>query len=122
MTQLIIWFGALLTAFGLISYLGSGAASVTALAPVAIGLPILILGLVSRNSPNPMVIHGAAAFGVLGLLGTMGGVSGIISALVLGGKIIPQTSVILQTVMAIGCATFLGLYIRDMLKNRQSPS
>ena len=122
MTRLIIWFGGLLTAFGLISYLGSGAASVTALAPVAIGLPILILGLVSRNNPNPMVIHGAAAFGVLGLLGTVGGVSGIISTLLLGGKILPQTSVMLQTVMAIGCATFLGLYIRDMLKNRQSPS
>ncbi|NOK57919.1 MAG: hypothetical protein GFH27_549287n223 [Chloroflexi bacterium AL-W] len=122
MTRLIIWFGGLLTAFGLISYLGSGAASITALAPMAIGLPILILGFVSHNNPNPLVMHSAAAFGALGLLGTIGGVSGVISTLVLDGKIIPQTSVMLQTVMALGCATFLGLYIRDMLRNRQSTS
>lgn len=119
MVRPTIWFGILLCLFGAGSYLGTGGASLTALIPAFLGLPMVLLGIAARRGQNPVPLHLAAGLGLLGLIGTLGGLSGVASALLLGGKAIPPMSLILQAVMALGCAVFLALYVRNMLLKRQ---
>lgn len=121
MVRATLWFGAILTLFGIASYAGTGGASLTALTPVLIGIPIMLLGVVARDERRRKGALGvAAALGLLGLLGTLGGLSGVISALLLGGKEIPPLSIRLQAVMAVLCALFIGLYARDSMQSRRT--
>lgn len=64
--------GAALTALGPVAYLGSGGASATALLPSALGVVILVLGLVARNPERRKhAMHGAAVVAAVGALGSL---------------------------------------------------
>jgi hypothetical protein len=120
MARATVWFGALLALFGIASYLGTGGSSMTALVPTLLGLPITLLGVIARNERHRvMALRAAIGLAALGLLGTISGLSGIASALLLGGKETPALSLTLQAIMALGCALFVGLYAREMLGGRQ---
>jgi drug/metabolite transporter (DMT)-like permease len=100
--------------------LGTGGTSITALVPTLLGLPITLLGVIARNEQHRVLaLRGAIGLAALGLLGTLSGLSGIASALLLGGKETPALSMMLQAVMAIGCAVFVGLYAREIFSGRQ---
>jgi hypothetical protein len=74
--------GFLLILLGVVGYVGTGAASVTALIPAFVGALFLILALVARNpGARKHVMHAAVA---IALLAVLGGVPRIISAVSAG--------------------------------------
>lgn len=64
--------GAALIAVGVLGYVVSGAASLTALLPAVLGAVMLVLGLLAGNDKlHQHAIHGALAVALLGALGSL---------------------------------------------------
>lgn len=124
MERITTWFGGILILFGVVSYVATGSHAPTALVPALLGLPILLLGIAARQDGwRTLALRTAAILSLLGLLGTLGGLTGLLSALILGGKTISPLANLLQAVMALGCAVFVGLYARELFgKNRVARS
>lgn len=72
MTRLTFVVGGILTAVGLVSYLASGASSMTALIPSLLGVLMLIAAFVSR-SPKARrgAFHASLVLAILGLAGSV---------------------------------------------------
>ncbi|MHC4399042.1 MAG: hypothetical protein ACYTG0_05110 [Planctomycetota bacterium] len=69
MPKVAVAVAALLIIQGVAFYVGTPSKSPTALIPAAVGLPILILGILAvRQTARKHAMHGAAAFALLGLL------------------------------------------------------
>lgn len=66
-----IGFALAMIVLGAVAYLATGMASVTALIPAFIGVPILIAGIAARVARTPALIA-ALVFCVLGFLGPLG--------------------------------------------------
>ncbi len=63
--------GLILAALGILSYVGTGRTSVTALIPAFFGVVFVILAWVARNeSVRKHVMHAAMVIALLGILGT----------------------------------------------------
>ena len=74
MTNTTIVLGIILIILGLVSFLGTGMPSVTALIPTFFGLLLLALGFLARKeSARKMAMHIAIVLGLLGLIGTFPG-------------------------------------------------
>ena len=72
MTKLTLATGALLALTGAIAYLGTGTSSLTALIPSAVGVLMLVAGvLAGRPSLHRHAIHAALAVALLGALGAL---------------------------------------------------
>ena len=72
MPSITIGYGAILTVIGLTGYFATGQASVTALIPAFLGVPVAICGLLARNERLlKHAMHGAVLLALLGLLGTL---------------------------------------------------
>lgn len=120
MSGLSIGIGVLLAALGLVGYMMSGGASLTALIPTAFGLAFLLLGILARNeSKRKHVMHAAAALSLLGAGFTVGGLVKAFS--MLGGATVerPQ-AVIAQAIMAVLCLVFLVFAVRSFIRARRA--
>ena len=64
--------GLLLCAIGVVAYIGSGASSLTSLIPVVLGLALIGCAVLATKRPDQRktAIHGAAAFALIGILGS----------------------------------------------------
>ncbi|MFP6872853.1 MAG: hypothetical protein VCA55_05020 [Verrucomicrobiales bacterium] len=72
-SKISLAIGVVLVLLGLGSYFGTGRASVTALIPAFLGLPIMICGLMARDESKRMIAaHIAVLIGVLGVLAGFG--------------------------------------------------
>ena len=72
MPSVTIVYGAILTVIGLTGYFATGQASVTALIPAFLGVPVAICGLLARTERLlKHAMHGAVLLALLGLLGTL---------------------------------------------------
>jgi hypothetical protein len=73
MPKTAVAIGTLLVVEGIGFYIGTDSKSVTALIPAFVGLPILLMGILSfKESARMHAMHVAAALGVLGLLAAIG--------------------------------------------------
>ena len=72
--------GGFLVLFGIVAYIYSGQASITALIPSIFGLGILFPGYVAYNSPD-MAKHAMHVTAVLALLGVLGSLDSILGLL-----------------------------------------
>jgi hypothetical protein len=64
--------GFILIAIGVIGYLSTGAASITALIPAMVGAIMLVLALVARNAQaRKHAMHAAVAFALIAALATL---------------------------------------------------
>lgn len=124
MSNLAVLFGALLFALGPIFYfLGEpGTRSMTALIPVPIGLLILGAGLAARHpARRKAAMHVAAAFGLLGLLGSLMGARNW--GALLSGNIASLDRPLAaaeQLLMFLICGVFLILCVRSFIAARRS--
>lgn len=120
MANVAIGFGALLTALGVFSYLGTGAASPTALIPAAFGLILLVLGVLARDpAKRKSMMHFAAGIGVLGFAGSAPGL--MKSFRMLGGETVERpNAVVAQAFMAVLCLAFVALCVRSFISARRS--
>jgi hypothetical protein len=119
MAKLTFLVGVLLVAVGVVGYLGSGAASVTALIPAFIGIIFVALGLLGRN--ERLVKHSMHAAMLLALLAIGGTFSGILAALswIAGTPPERPMAVVAQTVTALACALLLVGGIRSFIAARR---
>lgn len=78
MARTTITFGITLIILGIVGYIGTAAASVTALIPAMFGAVLGLLGSIALNERyRGHAIHMAAAVGVVGLLGSVRGLIGL---------------------------------------------
>lgn len=119
MPQTAIVFGALLCLVGVGFYVGTGAASVTALIPAFIGLPLALAGALARREGwRRHAMHAAALLGTLGFLGSLRGAL-LLPALLAGGEVARPAAVAAQAITAALCLAFVALCVRSFVRARQ---
>ena len=114
MPKISVVFGILLSVLGLYGYFGMGMVSVTALIPLFIGVPIIILGVLAFDEQK--IKHSRHAASVLILLGLIGSLYRLAHKVLLGN--IDESSIILILMSAI-CIIFLILAINSFIEARK---
>jgi hypothetical protein len=108
--------GFLLVLLGVLGYIGTGAASVTALIPAFVGAVFLILALIARNpGARKHVMHAAVA---IALLAVLGGVPRIIAAVNAGD--LARPAVLAQIAMAVILAVYVLLGVKSFIEARRA--
>ena len=115
MPKISVVIGILLSILGLYGYFGMGMVSVTALIPLFIGIPIIILGLFAFDEQK--LKHSMHAASVLVLLGLIGSLYRLVHNIILGN--IGSSSMIL-VLMSIICIIFLVLAINSFIEARKA--
>lgn len=120
MAPLAIAFGAVLIILGVVSFVATGAHSVTALIPAFLGIVIAILGVLAfKDALRKHVMHLAALLSLLGFLaGAFMGLPKLVSIL-RGVEVERPAAAIEQSIMAIVCAVFVGLCINSFVQARR---
>jgi hypothetical protein len=117
-----LFFGALLTALAAFGYYGAaeGSRSLTALIPLAVGVPLLICGLVAFNERYRMhAMHVAACFGLLGMLAAGGrGIPGLIKLMSAESAVNPRAVTMVLIMFAL-CTAFLILCVKSFIDARR---
>ena len=120
MSQTAVVFGVLLCLIGVGFYAGTGAASVTALIPAFLGLPLVVAGLLARREGlRRHAMHAAALLGTLGILGSLRGVAKL-PALLTGGEVARPAAVAAQSITAVLCLVFVALCVRSFVSARRA--
>ena len=96
-------------------YFGTGRASVTALIPAFVGIPILICGLAARNEKRRMMVAHIAA--TLGLLGALAGLGRAVPKLIGGDTSYP---VIASGLMGLICLFYVIACVRSFIAARKA--
>jgi uncharacterized membrane protein len=115
MPKISVISGLLLSVLGIYGYFGMDKVSVTALIPSFIGVPIIILGILSFNEKK--IKHSMHAASVLMLLGLIGSLFRLVHKVLLG--IIDESSVLL-ILMSMICIIFLILAINSFIEARKA--
>lgn len=127
MPSTAILFGALLFALGPIFYFlqiarGDSTPSATAFIPSLLAILIVAFGLAAKSpSRRKAAMHGAAAFGLLGLLGSLMGLRKW-PALLSGGDVERPLAAWEQLLMFLICSVFLTLCVKSFAAARRSAS
>lgn len=112
--------GALLALLGLGGYAGSGRTSKTALIPAGFGAALFALGLVGRaDGARRHAMHGAAAVGLLGVLGSARGLPAALR-LARGEEVARPAAAVAQAAMFALCAGYVGLSVRSFIAARRA--
>ncbi len=113
MANTTIGIAAALIAIGLVGYVATDRQSATALIPALLGVLLLAFGWLARNAAyRKHAMHAVAAFTLLGLLGTIGGLIRL-----LGGTTTPAA--ISQGLTAILTGTLLALCVKSFIDARK---
>lgn len=123
MTNISITLGILLILLGLGAYFGTGRQSITALIPSFLGVLLVLLGFLGRQTQRVQTtMHIATGVAMLGFLGSARGVPGML-ALISGEEVERPTAAVVQTITALICLVFLVLAFKsfaDARRNRQA--
>jgi hypothetical protein len=120
MPTIAILCGTALTLLGLIGYFATGMVSWTALIPALFGVPLLVLGaLALKPALRKHAMHGAAALGLLGLLGSAMGVPKAVTLLA-GGTVARPAAAVSKAIMAVLCLAFLALCVKSFVDARRN--
>ena len=120
MAKMTIGIGCVLIALGVGSYFGTGRASVTALIPAFVGLPLALLGVAALNDRlRKHAMHGAAVIGLLGFVGASRGFAKL-PALLTGGEVERPVAAYVQIAMALVCLVFVVLCVGSFIKARRA--
>jgi len=121
MGKLTIVFGILLIALGVIGFVATGSEHKTALIPAYFGAAMAILGAVAVAKPslNMHVMHGAVLVGLLGFLGTIGGVIKLLKSF--GGTPMERpAAVYAQSIMCALMLVYVVLCVRSFIAARKA--
>jgi hypothetical protein len=115
MLSLTRTIGFLLILLGVVGYVATGGASITALIPAMVGAVFLILALVARSAEaRKHAMHAAVAIALLGVLGT---VPRIVPALAAGD--IRRPAVIAQIVMTVLLLIYVLFGVKSFIDARR---
>jgi hypothetical protein len=120
MANMTVLLGAGLAALGIVSYIGSGADSVTALIPTFFGVMFVALGKAAQREAR-RVMHAALGLAVVGLrlLGTIPGLFDL-GDLLAGRDLDRPWAVGAQSAMAIALAVYLAFGVRSFVAARRT--
>jgi hypothetical protein len=108
--------GFLLILLGIVGYVGTGGASLTALIPAFVGAVFLVLALVARSpEARKHVMHAAVA---IALLAVIGGLPRIVTAVNAGD--ISRPAVMAQIAMATILAIYVLLGVKSFIDARRA--
>lgn len=120
MTTITRALGLVLIAVGVVSYFATGSDSITAFIPAALGLVILVLGLLAaRPALHQHAIHGALVVALLGALGTLMNVVEL-PALLTGGDVERPGAVVAATITFLLCTAYIVAGIRSFRAARRA--
>ncbi|MDA1184131.1 MAG: hypothetical protein O2930_05740 [Acidobacteria bacterium] len=117
MSSTTMLFGGLLTALGVASYVLTGAVSPTALIPAWFGLPLVVLGYLSRS--EAMRKHAMHAAATIALVGFGGAVFSLMRTPAGPSSAMATFS---QAAMVLLMAVFVGLCVRSFRDARRARS
>ena len=114
-----LWIGGLLVATGVIAYIASGAASVTALIPAFVGILLVIAGVVARN-PNAHrhAIHAALVIALVGALGSLMNVAKIGD--LFAGTAERPAAIIVSAIMLVLLVVYVVAGVRSFIAARRA--
>jgi uncharacterized membrane protein len=115
MPKIAVIFGFLLSILGLYGYYGMGRMSVTALIPLFIGVPVIILGILAFDEKK--IKHSMHAASVLILLGLIGSVYRFISKNAISNM---DSASLILLIMIVLCVVFLILAINSFIEARKA--
>ena len=120
MAKVTIVFGMALTLLGVLGYILSAGASLTALIPVIPGTLLEVFGVLALNEKRLKVAMHAAV--VVGLLAFLGAVPGLLKlpALASGGDVARPGAVVAQSIMALLMAIYVGLCVKSFVDARRA--
>ena len=119
MTKWTIGTGAVVTVIGIVAYIASGASSLTALIPAALGILLVIAGLISRKeAAHRHAIHAALAVALVGLAGTLMNVLKL--GELLWGTAERPIAVIASTLTFVALLVYLVLGVTSFIRARRS--
>lgn len=111
--------GAVLIVVGVIGYAITGGASLTALLPSVLGVPVLGLGLwAGDEARRRTAIHAALVLALLGFLGTLMNVVEL-PAVLAGDEVARPEAVVVSSITALVCAIYLGFGVRSFMAARR---
>lgn len=111
--------GIILIALGLIGYIASNMASVTALIPALFGVVFLILGKAGeKESYRKLSMHLAQLLALLGIIGTLTGLLDVISWMG-GDQEVNVLAAFVRALMALLCIGYLVIGIRSFIDARR---
>ena len=120
MARTAILIGVTLILLGIISYVGTGRQSVTALIPTFFGIVIFITGILGRNEKyRKHAMHTAVVVALLGFIGSFSGLPKLFT-LLSGGEVARPEAVIVQSIMVVLCAVFVIMGIQSFIKARRN--
>ena len=103
--------GLILAALGILSYLGTGRTSITALIPAFFGVVFVLLAWVARNEAvRKHVMHAAMVVALLGIAGTA---SRLVPGIAAGTLDLARPAVLAQIVTVVLLAWYLGKGIKS---------
>lgn len=103
---------------GIVGYASTGAQSPTALIPAAIGIVLVVMGLLARKPRLRMhAMHGAALAGLIGFAGSVGGLAPFVRMLA-GETINRPAAAVARSLMAVLCLAFVALTVRSFVVAR----
>jgi uncharacterized membrane protein len=115
MPKISIVLGFLLSVLGLYGYFGMGRVSITALIPLFIGVPVILLGVMAFDDKN--IKHSMHAASVLVLLGLIGSVYRFFSKRAIENF---DSSSIILLLMIVISLIFLLLAINSFIEARKA--
>ena len=119
MSKSIVWVGSLLIVFGVVAYVATAMASVTALIPSFFGIVFVVLGLVGRTERfEKPTAYTALGLSVLGLVGSASGLAQVIRY-VGGGEVARPAASITTAIMAIILIAFVIVLARSLATKRR---
>jgi hypothetical protein len=120
MARTTIVFALVLIVIGVAGYVGTGAASVTALIPAFFGVVLGLLGWWGLNDRyRKHALHAAVVVGVLGFLGAARGLPGLLDVIT-GQEVERPAAVAAQSAMAVLMALFVGMCLRSFIDARRA--
>lgn len=110
--------GSVLVLVGVGSYLVTGRESVTALAPTAVGVLLLVLGLLAGGTRTKGMVHAALVVSLLGVVASFMPLRDLPT--LFAGDAERPGAVVAAGAMALLCATHLALGVRSFTVARRS--
>ncbi|MCG8457123.1 MAG: hypothetical protein MI919_12655 [Holophagales bacterium] len=119
MPLITLGYGSILIVIGVVGYLATGQASITALIPAFLGAIAVIFGAIARNERFlKHAMHGAAMVGLLGTLGTLRVTAKLPS--LFDGSAERPAAVLSQALTLLLSVIFVALCVRSFIETRRA--
>lgn len=125
MARITIVTGIILVVLGLGAYvyaMSTGSASVTALIPAFVGVPILLLGLGAARWParRALLAHIAVALALIGMIGAGRGLLSLPKLFTDPDAVARPAAVIVQSIMVVVCLVYVILAVHSFIAARRA--